>query len=64
MLGIEREGLAELLCDPRTGPMCRDVEMENTSAVMGDDKEAVQHPEGESCCADIGSCVPQFLRAE
>ena len=47
MLGIEGEGLAQLLCDPEAGRMCRDVEMQDAPAVMGDDKEAVQHSERE-----------------
>ena len=42
------EGLSELLGDPETRRVPGDLEVKNSSAVMGNHKEAVQHAEGQS----------------
>lgn len=39
---LVRKRLSQLLHDPATGGMTGDVEMENASPIMTDDKEAVQ----------------------
>src|SRR5205807_2699921 len=45
--GLIREGLAQLLDDPTGGRMGRNVEMQDTPATVGDDKEAIEHTEGD-----------------
>ena len=45
--GLVRECLAQLLYHPDAARVAGDVAVQNTSAVVGDDKEAVQDPEGE-----------------
>jgi len=37
-----------VLGDPETGRVLGDLEVKNSSAVMGNHKEAVQHAKGES----------------
>ena len=37
-----------MLGDPETGRVLGDLEVKNSSAVMGNHKEAVQHAKGES----------------
>src|SRR5215469_10417084 len=44
---IKRERLAQLLNNPKARGMPRDVAVQNTSAIMADDKEAVEHGEGD-----------------
>ena len=44
---IKRERLPQLLNNPKARGMPRDVAMQNTSAIMADDEEAVEHGEGD-----------------
>jgi hypothetical protein len=44
---FKRKGLPQLLDDPRTRQVPGDVEVQNAPTIMADDKEAVEHPEGE-----------------
>ena len=46
--GVVREGLAQLMRDPCAGRMPCDAEVQKATAIMRDDEEAVDHPEGES----------------
>ncbi len=46
MLRVVGKSLTQLLRDPEAGRMPGDVEMQNASAVMGNDKEAVQDSKG------------------
>jgi hypothetical protein len=44
---IKRERLPQLLNNPKVRGMPRDVAVQNTSAIMADDEEAVEHGEGD-----------------
>jgi len=44
---IKRERLSQLLNNPQARGMPRDVAVQNTSAIMADDEEAVEHGEGD-----------------
>jgi hypothetical protein len=44
---IKRERLPQLLNNPKARGMPRDVAVQNTSAIMADDEEAVEHGEGD-----------------
>jgi len=44
---IKRECLPQLLNNPKARGMPRDVAVQNTSAIMADDEEAVEHGEGD-----------------
>ena len=46
MGGFERKCLAQLLHDPETGRIARDVEMQDASAIMTNEEEAVKESEG------------------
>src|SRR5215468_418636 len=45
--GIKRERLPQLLNNPKARGMPRDVAVQNTPAIVADDKEAVEHGEGD-----------------
>lgn len=45
--GIKGERLPQLLNNPKARGMPRDVAVQNTSAIMADDEEAVEHGEGD-----------------
>jgi len=44
---IKWERLPQLLNNPKARGMPRDVAVQNTSAIMADDKEALEHGEGD-----------------
>jgi len=44
---IKRERLSQLLNNPKARGTPRDVAVQNTSAIMADDEEAVEHGEGD-----------------
>jgi hypothetical protein len=50
--GVKRKGLSQLLYDPRTCRMPRDVEMQNPSPIVSDDEEAVEYAERDSRYAE------------
>ena len=45
MSRLKRKRLSQLLDGPGTRQMPGDVEVQNASTIMADDKEAVEHPE-------------------
>ena len=45
--GLVRKCLSQLLRDPGTGRMARDVEVEDASSIVANDEEAVEHVEGD-----------------
>ena len=59
-----RERLAQLLHDPNTGGMPRDVEMQDTPAVVADDEEAVENSkcEGGTVKKSIAAITSRWLR--
>src|SRR5215470_11616269 len=46
-LRLVREGFAQLLRDPNACRMASDVEMDNSSSIMSNDEEAIEHTKGD-----------------